>query len=82
MAIIHDIDNNQFTLELQGLESVLQYRLLGDDGVDFTHTYVPPELRRHGHAAQLVAAGLAWAREQNKTVEASCWYVAKHLGDK
>lgn len=81
MAIIHDTDNNRFVLELQGLESVLQYRLLSDAGIDFTHTYVPPELRNHGYAAQLVAAGLAWAREQNKTIEASCWYVAKRLGN-
>ena len=82
MAIIHDTDNHRFTLELQGLESVLQYSLPGDNRVDFTHTYVPPELRSHGHAAQLVAAGLAWAREQNKSIEASCWYVAKRLRQK
>ena len=79
MAIIHDTDNKQFTLELEGLESVLQYTLLDDDRVDFNHTFVPPELRGHGHAAQLVDAGFAWAREQNKKIEASCWYAARRL---
>ena len=79
MAIIHDTNNQQFTLELQGLESVLQYRLLDNDRVDFHRTFVPPELRGHGHAAQLVDVGFAWAREHKKKIEASCWYVAKRL---
>ncbi len=79
MAIIHDSDNSQFTLKLQGLESVLQYRLLGADRVDFNHTFVPPELRGHGHAARLVDAGFAWARAQNRKIEASCWYAAQRL---
>ena len=81
MAIIHDTNNNEFTFELQGLESVVQYRVLADDRVDFYRTYVPPELRGHGHAARLVDAGFAWAREHNKTIEASCWYAARRLAN-
>ena len=79
MSIMHDTNNNQFALQLDGFESVLQYRLLGSDSVDFYRTYVAPELRGHGHAARLVDAGLAWAREQKLNIEASCWYVAKSL---
>lgn len=79
MSITHDSNNSQFTLQLEGLESVLQYRLLGNDGVDFFRTYVPAALRGHGHAARLVETGLAWAREQKLNIEASCWYVARSL---
>jgi predicted GNAT family acetyltransferase len=81
MSIRHDKDNNQFTLQLQGLESVLQYRFLGDDSVDFFRTYVPPALRGRGHAARLVDAGFAWARERKLNIESSCWYAAKRLAD-
>ena len=81
MPTIHDKNNNQFILQLQGLESVLQYRRLEDDRIDFYRTYVPPELRAHGHAAQLVDVGIAWAREQKLNIEASCWYVAKRLAN-
>lgn len=81
MSIVHDTNNNQFTLQLQGLESVLQYRWLDNGGIDFFRTYVPPALRGHGHAARLVDAGLAWAREQKLNIEASCWYAARRLAD-
>ncbi|MGI9283952.1 MAG: GNAT family N-acetyltransferase [Pseudomonadales bacterium] len=81
MSITHDSNNNQFTLQLEGLEGVLQYHLLGNDGVDFFRTYVPPALRGRGHSERLVDAGLCWAREQSLNITASCWYVTKRLDE-
>ncbi len=63
-------------------EARLDYRLLqinGHNAVDFYHTFVPPELRGHGIAALLTQAALAWARQQQLQIHASCSYVARAL---
>ena len=43
------------------------------------HTEVPAALQGQGLAAQLVAAALAWAREQGLRVRPSCSYVAAYM---
>ena len=43
------------------------------------HTEVPPGLQGRGVAAELVAAALAWAREQGLRVRPSCSYVAAYM---
>lgn len=80
----HHPERSCFTLPANGAEALLRYRLLGQSpdspaGVDFTYTFVPPELRGQGLAEALVRHGLAWARDQAYSIEASCWYVAKFL---
>ncbi|WP_374435892.1 GNAT family N-acetyltransferase [Inhella sp.] len=45
----------------------------------FTHTGTPPALRGQGLAAQVVEAGLQWAREQGCKVVPACSYVALYL---
>jgi predicted GNAT family acetyltransferase len=81
-AIEHQSNNNRFVLSKSGSECVLDYRLMeipSGQKVDFTHTYVPSELRGKGLAELLVEAGLAWAKEQGYEIEASCWYVNQRL---
>lgn len=82
MATSTDIHHHQqaqkFTLQEQGDEAVLQYRL-SPGAIDFTHTYVPAHLRGKGLAELLVRHGLKWAREQGYDIRASCWYVGKFL---
>ena len=80
----HHPERNCFTIVSNGKESILQYRLLGSDagspeGVDFTRTFVPEELRGQGLAEALVRRGLAWARGQDYQIRASCWYVDRFL---
>lgn len=81
----HRPQQQRFVLPCDGSEARLEYRLLRSAadsppaGVDFTYTYVPPELRGKGLAEALVRRGLAWAREQDLQIQASCWYVAKFL---
>jgi uncharacterized protein len=78
--VAHHPERNCFMLSLHGKEALLEYRLAEREGsVDFTHTFVPVELRGHGLAEALVRRGLAWAREHNYQIRASCWYVAKFL---
>lgn len=83
--IQHLSDKHCFTLATDGKEAVLEYRLLNSDdsgeptGVNFTYTYVPPEMRGKGLAEALVRHGLKWARDHNYDIRATCWYVAKFL---
>lgn len=43
------------------------------------HTEVPPALRGHGLAGELVQAVLDWARAQGLRVRPTCSYVAAYM---
>jgi len=89
--ITHHSDKNCFILTLEkslgtknptgeeNAEAILEYRLLPNQAIDFTRTYVPNEFRGKGLAEKLVRQGLAWAKQQELTIQASCWYVDKFL---
>ena len=85
--ITHHHDKNCFILSVEegvdlageANQAVLEYQLLADHGIDFTRTFVPNEFRGKGYAEKLVRKGLAWAKEEGFSVQASCWYVAKFL---
>jgi predicted GNAT family acetyltransferase len=78
-AIEHCVAKKRFVIEDDGLQCLLEYQKCGDNCVDFTHTYVPPELRTRGYAVKLVNSGLCWAHEQGYSIQASCWFVARFL---
>ena len=75
----HQPDRQRFIVQTGEEESLLEYRLLQDNGIDFTRTFVPEALRGQGIAEKLVRAGLVWAREEGYEIQASCWYVARFL---
>lgn len=77
--IEHCTANNRFVIEDSGLQCILEYQKCGDNCIDFSHTYVPPELRAKGYAVKLVNSGLSWARKEGYSIQASCWFVAKFL---
>lgn len=79
MDIQHNPDKQCFTIALGHISAVLEYRLLSEQNVDFTRTYVPSEFRGQGYAEALVKQGLAWAEQQRLKVQASCWYVRGFL---
>ncbi len=79
MDVQHQAGQQRFVVISEGLESVLEYRLLPDRQVDFTRTFVPGSLRGRGIAEKLVRTGIAWAREQDYRMQASCWYVRRFL---
>ena len=79
ISVTHQPDQQRFVTVLEGQESMLEYRLLPDHGIDFTHTFVPESLRGQGIAEKLVRTGIGWAREQGFEMTASCWYVSRFL---
>jgi predicted GNAT family acetyltransferase len=79
LDIQHEIEQQRFVLKMDGGEALLQYRLLPGNGIDFSHTFVPPALRGRGIAEKLVRKGLSWAREQGYEIQASCWYVQRFI---
>lgn len=73
----HEPEHQRFTLPTTPV-SVLDYQL--DDGrVVFSHTGVPAAYQGHGLAAQLVEAGLQWARDEGFKVVPACSYVQTYL---
>jgi predicted GNAT family acetyltransferase len=79
LNIDHQPEHFRFVSLVEGQEARLEYQLMPRNGIDFTYTFVPEPLRGHGIAEKLVRTGLAWAREQDYTIEASCWYVRRFL---
>lgn len=77
-SVIHDAENSLFRVDLGDEEATLHYRR-DANAVDFVSTFVPPSARGKGVAEALVREGLAWARENNYEIHASCWYVEKFL---
>lgn len=77
-VIQHQSEQQRFVLQVDGTEAVLDYALSGDS-INFHHTFVPPAFRGKGLAEKLVRHGLAWARQQQYQISASCWYVQKFL---
>jgi predicted GNAT family acetyltransferase len=75
----HQPEQHRFVSQLDGQEAVLDYKLLPDNGIDFTRTFVPEALRGRGIAEKLVRTGIAWARDQDYDMQASCWYVTRFL---
>lgn len=85
-SVTHNQEQRRFSLIINGSEAVLDYQLFKVQSssaeptkIDFTHTWVPPELRGKGLAEKLVREGLQWARNEGFSIQASCWYVAKFL---
>lgn len=73
----HEPDRQRFTLPTTPV-SVLDYQL--DAGrVVFTHTGVPSAHRGQGLAAQLVEAGLRWAKAEGLKVVPACSYVHVYI---
>jgi hypothetical protein len=80
MHVIHDAQARRFSGEIDGHACRLDYRLHEyDREVMLTHTFVPPALRGHGAAAELVKAALDWARAEGLKVVPACSYVRVYM---
>lgn len=79
MEIRHDPDRERFTAAVDSREATLSYRRVDDRTLDYTSTFVPPELRGQGVGERLVLHALDHAREQGQKVIPTCWFVAKML---
>ena len=78
LRIEHDAARGRFWVDVDGRRNVCDYRRDGDTMV-MVHTEVDPDLQGRGIAAELVAAALAFAREQGLKVRPLCSYVRAWL---
>jgi len=77
-TVTHNPDASRFEIRLDGQLAECVYRRQGGVLV-LVHTEVPDALRGQGLAAQLVMAGLAYAREQGLRVRPGCSYAAVYM---
>lgn len=68
----------RFELDAEGAEALAYYHL-ADGVMIFTHTEVPPRLRRRGIASRLIHDALEAARERGLRVIPRCSFVASYL---
>ncbi len=79
--IIHDKEGNRFYTLVEGKEAHLYYTKADNNTLDFTHTYVPVELRGHGIAGKIVKEGLEFAKENNYKIIPTCSYVETYYAE-
>jgi predicted GNAT family acetyltransferase len=79
MNVRHDPDGFRFVVSLRDGDAQLIYAPFGDDILDLQHTEVPPSGQGEGVGDALVRAALAYARERNLQVMATCPYVQAWL---
>ncbi|MDX5436016.1 MAG: N-acetyltransferase [Pontibacter sp.] len=77
--IKHEKEYQQFTIKLGEDDAELAYTLPSEGVICFTHTYVPKSDRGSGLAVKMIEKGLAYAREHNYKVKATCPAVVKYL---
>jgi predicted GNAT family acetyltransferase len=75
MTVQHDSQHSRFYVSLPDGEAELIYAPFSDDILDLQHTEVPPSGQGQGVGDALVRAALAYARERNLRVIATCPYV-------
>ena len=75
----HDTEMTTFSIELDGAEAVLMYLPVGEEVLDFKDTYVPPEHRGRGVAADLARAAFEYAKEHGYRVIPTCPYIETYL---
>ncbi|MCL5027640.1 MAG: N-acetyltransferase [Bacteroidetes bacterium] len=77
--IVHDKEENKFYKIVNGKEAYLRYIMLDEKTIDMIKTYVPPELRGQGIAAEVVLAGLLYAKENGLSIIPTCSYVETYI---
>lgn len=78
MKISHNEPDSRFECRVDGGLAFAEYHRNGNR-MTFTHTEVPIEAEGRGVAAEIVAAGLAYARAQKLQVVPECAYVQAYL---
>jgi predicted GNAT family acetyltransferase len=79
IEVLHDETARKYYAVVDGHESVCEYNDAGGKTLNFSHTFVPPELRGKGIAEQLVQGALEDARNRGFKVIPSCWYVKLYI---
>jgi predicted GNAT family acetyltransferase len=77
--VVHERDRRRFVMSVEGREAVIDYGLLGDNVLDFRHTFVPRELRGRGIASDLTRQALDLARAEGFKIVPSCPFTATFI---
>ncbi|KAL6063916.1 N-acetyltransferase domain-containing protein [Balamuthia mandrillaris] len=56
-------------------QAVLEYSEDKDGVLDYYHTFTPPSKRGQGIAAKLATAAFDYAKENDRKMRPSCWYL-------
>ena len=78
LRIAHDSSAHRFSVEVDGLQCELDYRLV-DSVMTITHTGVPDSLAGRGIASQLMTAALDAARAAGWKVVPACSYATAFM---
>lgn len=81
MEIRHDRAAHRFVADTPGGEAFLSYVSVGDDRLDFEHTFVPESARNRGVGADIVLHALEYARGRNAQVIPTCSFVRRVLDE-
>jgi uncharacterized protein len=79
VTVQHDPEHSRFVVALPDGEAQLVYAPFSEDVIDLQHTDVPASGHGQGVADALVRAALAYAREHQLRVIATCPYVQAWL---
>lgn len=75
LRVTHNPSAHTFTALVPGGEAKIEYNRFGDKYIDYTHTFVPKESREQGVATELAGHAIAYARENDLRVKATCPFV-------
>jgi uncharacterized protein len=78
VAVTHNEEAHRFEATVDGLRSLLAYRLF-PERIVLHHTEVPPPIQGQGMAAKLTGAALDFARAHHLRVVPLCPYVSSFL---
>lgn len=78
MTISHNEDERRFECYVDGGLAFTEYNRDGDR-ITFVHTEVPEESEGKGVAGKIVAAALAYARDEQLQVIPQCAYVRSYV---
>jgi predicted GNAT family acetyltransferase len=78
-AVVHNVSNQRFEMDVDGQLSVLEYTFK-NHRLFLTHTEVPPALQNQGLGTKLAHAALEYARKNDLNVVAICPFVKKYVG--
>ncbi len=78
LEVIHSKEASLFEIQIDGHRAHLNYSIEAKN-IILHHTFVPPELRGRGLAAELAEAALRYAEDEGLSVVSRCSYIDRYL---
>lgn len=78
LVILHNSDKRRFETEINGHIAFVEYNLF-NNGINYTHTEVPPELEGKGIGSALASHVLHYATENNLRVMPLCPFIKSYI---